>query len=146
MPDQRSDAASEVAPPAPDLRVEIEVEQGERVGVIRLKPLAPRTGDGRPRLAGPFGRHLEQWADLRAATAARARLSGWSGALGLAGGSWGPLSLVCVPGDLDTVRAAAEALLAGDDGPVRSYLRSPPRLPHGEPWSAPLEGEGWATR
>jgi hypothetical protein len=76
-----------------------------------------------------------------------AKLCGWSGSgTGFAGGSWGPATIICPAVDLDAVRAAAEALLAGDDGPVRSYLRSPPRLQQGEPWSPPLEGEGWATR
>ena len=124
--------------PQLDLRVAIEVEHGDGpVLVIRLRPLAPKVGNARPRDRGPLG--LPLIAELQRACAARCRAIGYGGPTGGIGGSWAVATLVMPSADVETVTSAVRALLDGDELPAHTYLRSPPRLTYDKRWEAPGE-------
>lgn len=135
----------EAEPAGVDLGVRLQIEEGERLHVIRCEPEAPRTGDARPRDAGPFGGGREGSDQTRAdlldelirTVKARSML-----AIGVAAGgrrgSWGPLTLACVPSDAPFVIAALAHLFdRDDDEPLREFLRRPPEIPRGTAWAPP---------
>jgi hypothetical protein len=130
----------------PDLSVEVVVELGERMSVIRCTPLA-NTWD-RPRDRGPFGsehtpegeRRAELLDELGRVCAVRTRR-----ATGLAAferrGSWGqgkPLVIGCPPGEVAEVAAALRTLFAaGDERGLRDYMASPMAPRVDREWSPP---------
>jgi hypothetical protein len=135
----RAVSSSETLSAADLLRVT--VEEG-RFPLVRL---VPRVGpERRSGSHGPFyersdSRHAARWVglgcylprelldELLSLSHARARLAGAQTVVSRITNTWSAVFQLA-PSDLNVVVAALEALLLGDEQPLRDYLAHPPRL------------------
>jgi hypothetical protein len=119
----------------------VEAEAG-RFPIVRLAPsVGPevRTGSHGPLYEPSASRHAvrrtrlpyyvprELLEDLLSLAHMRCRLAGAQSVAGGIHNTWS-MTVQILTSDLDVVVAALEALLAGDEGPLRAYLNHPPPL------------------
>lgn len=92
-----------------------------------FEPSASRHAVRRVRLSHYVPRSLIE--ELLAVAHSRCRLSGAQSVVGGVHSTWSATFQIPAS-DLDVVVPALEALLRGEEGPLRSYLNSPPQLAH----------------
>jgi hypothetical protein len=153
MSEPETPVTTESEPEPVDRSVDLTIEHG-RVCVIR--GVARADIWHRPRDEGPFGAGREcsgvgiaraELLDelIRACQVRTYRVHGM--AVGGRRGSWGPLVIGCLPGDLEAMHAALRALFEDDDETLlRAWVGRPPALPPeavGPRWEPPAPHEGF---
>jgi|tagenome__1003787_1003787.scaffolds.fasta_scaffold20510641_2 hypothetical protein len=122
-----------MAASAAQREVEVTVERG-RFPVLRVSPTVPASERSGRR--GPLFYVRDDLEELLAFTGTRCRLAGAASTLGGISDTW-RCAFMVTPSDVEPVVFALDALLAGDDQPLRSYMRNAPdvsRAGDAHPW------------